>query len=126
MLLKRKMELFQTVQTNLTLLGFIRNHGDCRNYSFNRRNVCATVIYIVGITSIFIFAVYSANSPEEYMDSFYLLAVLFTIFISFMTTNLKMTKLFNFFDSCEKIYNSKSKFYYIQMLKFILIFCYTI
>lgn len=110
------MELFQTVQKNLTLLGFHRNRSDCCNYSFNRRNFCAIVIYIVGITSIFTFAVHSAKSPEEYMDSFYILAVLFTIFISFLTTNLKMSKLFNFFDNCEKIHNSKSKFYYIKML----------
>lgn len=106
------MKLFQTVQNHLELLGYIRNHGGYRYYPFSIRHLRATLIFISGMISIFIFVIRSADSPEEYMDSFYGLTVTFSVFASHMNTTFEMAKLFDFFDKCEKVCD-RGKFNFI-------------
>lgn len=104
------MKLFQTVQKNLMLVGYMRNQAGYRYYAFGRRHFISSVLFSIATTSIFIFATHTANSPAEYMDAFYLLAVLLSILVSHMSITLKMTKLFDFIDNLEKVYD-KSKFH---------------
>lgn len=106
------MKLFKTVQRNFALLDFNRNHND---RLFNRRNFLGVIIFVLGIVHHFTFVILSANTPEDYMDSAYILAVSVSIFVSYVTTIYKMTKLFDFFDDCENIRN-KSKFDFIKIL----------
>lgn len=103
------MKLFQAVQKDIKLLGFIRNHGGYRYYPLSIRHLVATAHFLIGIFMVFLFVVHFADSPEEYMDSFYILIMIFTTFTSFMTTILAMTRLFDFFDSYEKV-SDMSKF----------------
>lgn len=108
------MKLFQTIQKNLPLLGYNRYNNDNRYHPFNIRRTIATGIYVFGIVSIFIFALHSTNSPAEYMDSIYVLAVLSSIFASYMSTIFKVAPIFDFFDNCEKFCN-ESKYDCIQI-----------
>lgn len=116
------MKLFQTVQNNLKLLGYIRNHDGYRYYPFSLRHLKTTAAFVFGLISIFVYAIYSTNSSREYMDSFYLLTVSFSILISFTTTTFKMTKLFNYIDNCEKLCN-ESKYDCVNLFEFTVIHC---
>lgn len=109
------MKFFEIVQKNLTVLGYMRSHDGYHYYPFSMRSLVAIEFFIGSIISFLIFALHSADSPGEFMDSFYLLAVSLTIFVSYMTTIFKMAKLFDFFDECEKIFD-ESKFYCVQIL----------
>lgn len=112
--IKGKMKLFQTVRKNLIPLGYIRDRDGCRYKLCSTSHLVAIAIsvYTAGIISIFIFATLLADSSAEYMDSVYILAVLLSIFVSYMTTILNMTKLFGFIDNCEKVCDeSKFQFY---------------
>lgn len=115
---KCKMELFQTVQKKLALLGYRQIYDDHHYNPFSMRSLLAITIFCSGIISISIFTIHSADNPGDFLDSFYLLTVLFTIFVSYLTTLFKMAKIFDFFDICGKIFD-ESKFYCIQMFKFI-------
>lgn len=104
-----KMKLFRTVQNSLELLGYIRNHGGYCDYAFSIRQLRATGIFTVSIISNLTFA-FHLEMDEEYMDTFYILTSAFLIFTSYMVTISKMTKLFDYIDSLEKVYKN-SKFY---------------
>lgn len=106
------MKLFQTVQKNLALLGFIRHYYGYRYY-FNRHNLRTAIILVFNMISIFIFAIYSA-------DAFYILTVSFSIFVSHVSTIFKMKKLFDHFDKYDKVCD-ESKLYFIEIIKFIVI-----
>lgn len=45
----------------------------------------AISIFAVGTISIFIFAIHLADSPAETLDSIYILAVMLSIFVSYLT-----------------------------------------
>lgn len=104
-----KMKLFRTVQNSLELLGYIRNHGGYCNCAFSIRQLRATGIFTVSIISNLTFT-FHLEMDEEYMDSFYILTSAFLIFTSYMVTISEMTKLFDYIDSLEKVYEN-SKFY---------------
>lgn len=106
------MKLFQRVQKDLEFIGFSRNIGGYCCYPFGMRYLGSTLIYLVGITSMFTFAIHSADNPGEYMDSFYVLTVSVTLFISYTNNIFRMKKLFDLFDNCEKVCD-ESKFYYM-------------
>lgn len=108
-----KMTVFQAIQNNLRLLGYIQNHDGYRYYIFRRSHFIAIsiTVFAIGIISLFTFAVYLANSPAEYMDSFYSLAILFTMFVSYINTISNMPKLFRFIDDCEKVCD-EGEFYF--------------
>lgn len=105
------MKIFQTVQNNLILLGYIRNHDGYRYYLFRRSHLVAIAIlmFTLSLTSLFTFATFLADSPAEYMDSFYIIAVVLSMFVSYLNTILNMSKFFDFIDNCEKVCN-ESKF----------------
>lgn len=92
------MKLFQTVQNYFRLVGYIRNHEGFRYYPFNLLLLGSNLAFIVRIASIFVFAIHFADTPREYMDSFYVLAVSSAIFITHLNTTLEINKLFAFID----------------------------
>lgn len=119
-IIKVKMKLFQTAQKRLELLGYIRNHHGYRIYPFSRRHSRKALVFLVSVISVIIFGIHIADSPWEYMDSFFAFNVTFLIFVSHMATSFKMTKLFDFLDKCENLYD-KRKFYSIEIFKFTVI-----
>lgn len=121
------MKIFQTVQNNLILLGYIRNHDGYRYYLFRRSHLVAIAIlmFTLSLTSLFTFATFLADSPAEYMDSFYIIAVVLSIFVSYLNTILNMSKFFDFIDNCEKVCN-ESKFRFslnFQIFEFTVVNC---
>lgn len=112
-LLRRKfeMKLFQTIQNNFRVVGYIRNHNGHRFYAFNLLLLKANLAFIFGITSTFIFVIHPADNPREYMDAFYTLTVTLLIFVAHIYTTFGMTKFFDFFDHCEEVFESKLHIY---------------
>lgn len=106
------MKLFQTVQADLKFIGFIRNRDGYRYYPFSMRYFSVTFIYLLEIISMFTFAIRSADSAGDYLDSIYILCVSITLFTSFTNNIFKMKKIFDFFDNCEKVCE-ESKFYFM-------------
>lgn len=50
------------------------------------------------------FVVHSANTPGDYMDFLFLFTISFAVLVCYISTVFEMTKLFDFFDDCEKIF----------------------
>lgn len=102
----KKMKLFRTVQKNFTSLGFVRyKNNDYNHYPFNRQHVKAQIRFILSLISMFAFPVHVANSPKEYMDSFFLIIMQCAIFVSYTVTICKMNQLFDFIDGCVELCN---------------------
>lgn len=110
------MKLFQTVQNNLASLGYVRDHNGYRYYPFSGRHFRTTLLFSSGTFSILMFLIHIANSPGEYIDSFFTFTASFSIFICHMTTSFKMMEFFAFFDGCGKVYD-ESKFNFIEIFK---------
>lgn len=91
------MKLFQTIRENLASLGFIGS-------PFNKQHARIQSRLFLSLISTYTFAIHVANSPEELMDSFYIITEASAIFISYSITIFKMEDLFDFIDGCEKLY----------------------
>lgn len=104
------MKVFQTVQNNLRLLGYVRNHYGCRYYPFGGRNLIATLLFSFGTISISTFAIHTAENPAEFLDAFYVVSVLLSILASHTINTINMAQLFEFIGNCEKICNERKLF----------------
>lgn len=107
--IKDNTKLFESARESLKLVGFIQNYGGYRYYPFSMQHLRATAIYSVVVVLTFIFVIHSADSPAEYMDSFYMLAVSFSIFVSHISMTFNVTKIFQLVDGCEKIFGGESR-----------------
>lgn len=100
------MKQFETIKKNLVPLGFDQNHvDDYCHYPLKGRHSTVQSVLISLLIMLFVFAFHIADSPKEYMDSFYVITVIMAIFISYTTAIYKMNNLFNFIDDCEKLYD---------------------
>lgn len=98
------MEIFQTIQMNFALIGFERNLGP-----FNKRQRWC---FSAGSLSAFMLIVYLlcvANTPKEYMDGIFVVAIGILMTISHISTMSKTENIFIFIDEAEEIIN-KSEF----------------
>lgn len=96
------MEHFLIIREKIALLGFISNHRDFPYYPFTGRHLAAHLIYILNISSVFLFVIYVAESANEYMHSFYILTATIAIYVSYVTVAYKTNKLFDIFSGIEK------------------------
>lgn len=112
-------KLFQSVQKDLKVLGFIRNHAGYRYYPLSMRHLRATTTYLVAVVSVSAYVVHSGHSPDEYMVAFFLLASTFTFFVSHMSITFNLRKIFDFFDSCDHVYDGEFD-YCFSIFKFTL------
>lgn len=99
------MKLFNSIQNDLARFGFNRTFDNGRYYPFNNQHWKITLTFNLGIVSILLFGVEVADSPKEYMDSFFVEILTVAIYISYTTMIFQTPKLFGIFDSYEKFEN---------------------
>lgn len=99
------MKLFNSIQNDLARFGFNRNHDNNRYYPFNNQHFKITLTFNLGIISILLFGIEVADSPKEYMDSFFVEIMTVSLFMSYTSMIIQTSKLFAFFDNCERFVN---------------------
>lgn len=98
------MNIFKTIQLNLAIFGYKKNLRP-----FNKRQNTFLSISFLSVLSITTYLFYVANTPEEYLDSIYLVCVGNLMIISHFSTILKTKTVFVLIDEVEEVIN-KSEF----------------
>lgn len=96
----KKMKIFQIVQNDLASIGYRANESPLNNdiLSYGFKNISFTICGLVYLCRI-------AETPEEFMDSIFVITVGILVFISFVSTVQKMATIFIFIDETEKFIN---------------------
>lgn len=97
------MKILQFIQRVFALIGFDSNHS-----VWKIEHLVGFALTGLAIPSFFIFLFHVADTIKEFTDSIYITAVAITIFISFVNTILKKSKLTLLFNMLEEnVNNSK-------------------
>lgn len=96
------MKIYNSIQNDLAQYGFIQNNDQERYYPFSKRHLMNCIIAIISMISVLLFGIEVAESPKEYMDSFFGEIMLISIFISYTTMIFQTPRLFGNFNNCEK------------------------
>lgn len=94
------MKIFQTVQMHLALMGYGANRP-----IININTIGEILQRTLAIICQFVYLIRHANSPKDIIDNLFMTAVAILAIISFTSTLLKKTTIFNFIDDVEKIVN---------------------
>lgn len=94
---KQKMETLQYIQQAFALIGFGTNHS-----LWNIYHLIGFAIAGLAIPSFFLFTIYVADTIKEFTDSIFMTAVAIAIFISFINTIHKRSKLILLFNLFEE------------------------
>lgn len=99
----KKMQLFQSVQMNLAILGICPSQSMQISCGFNGKML--KVAFFHGLSGILscLFFVYEAHTFREYTDSIYMTSATIMVILYFLILILKMAKLFEFIDDFEKV-----------------------
>lgn len=89
---------FQTIQTNLELIGFKRGVPP-----FNKRQTWCFIEGSISSFLIYVYILHVAKSPKEYMAGIFLGAVGTLVEISHFSTNLKTKTMFVLIDEIEEV-----------------------
>lgn len=104
-----KMKIYQTVKTNLALIGYKENLRP-----FNERQKW---IFIIGFSTLlanYVDLLHDSNTPKEYMDSIFMSGIGTFVQISHISTTFKMETIFIFINEVEEVINAsklKSSFF---------------
>lgn len=96
------MKIFQTIQTNFALIGFERNLRP-----FNARQRLCFNAASLSVVSLIVYLLNVANTPKEYMDAIFVVALGILMTISHISTMLKTETIFIFIDEIEEIVNER-------------------
>lgn len=94
------MKVYQTVQKNLSLMGYSPDKRP-----FNKKQIKIGVEMALCIGLHIMYLVHVASTPREYMEAIFQTSVVILIFISFISTVLKMDIIFIFIDKIEILVN---------------------
>lgn len=94
------MQIFETIQKNLNAIGFSANHSLINNHHVRGALAFSSLILLL---VAYIFRV--ANSPEEYMNSMFMIESAIGISTSYFTSIFKKTELHDFIDNIQAIAN---------------------
>lgn len=94
------MKLFEIVQRNLALMGYSPNQRP-----FTKKQIQIGVTKALCISLHGINLIYVANTPKEYMQSIFDTSVTVLVFISFISTILKMNIIFILIDKLQALVN---------------------
>lgn len=108
-----KMTFGNTIKKNLAMCFYDRN----QTHVLDVNRLLAIIVAIFAIGSIFLFALLEAENARDYVISAFVFAAVFGIFISFIDTSIKTTKIFSLFDANEKIIE-KSKDLHLASIHF--------
>lgn len=98
------MKILQTTQKNMEFGGLIRDQS-----AFNNTQLRTFFISAVFLTLQIVYPLHVANTPRQYLDSIFMTAAGYLIFISFMSIALKTTEVFNFIDDLEQRINDSKR-----------------
>lgn len=101
---ERRMNIFQTVQQNLSHLG-ISHYNSIQNCSINERNMPITVMLCTLTAINLMYLCHVATTFNEYADSVYSCLLQLNTAIIFIGVIWRMRKLFNCLKQTEKITN---------------------
>lgn len=105
-----KMKIFQVVQKNLAVLGFIPNQRQHNHWHWNWRAIFGVVKCTADTITIGVYVFTRAESIEEYMDSVFVLTVLISITMSYISIIFRNDILFKMIETGENEANF-SEFY---------------
>ena len=95
------MKIFQTIESHMSLGGFIRDRG-----AFNTIQlwtISRSILFII-LQMVYLFHV--ANTTRQYMDSIFMTAAGILIFISYLSMAINTTTIFDLIDDLEKVINA--------------------
>lgn len=73
---------------------------------FNKRQKWIFVLVLLAMVPLYMYLLYVAESPGEYIHSIFVIAVRSLILISHISTIFKMETIFIFIDECEGTLNA--------------------
>lgn len=103
--LKKKMKIFQIIQKNFALIGFVPNQQQNTNGKISKIQAFGifSAIFFTILVGVYFF--YGAQGTEEYMYTIFLLIVFFGMAICHISLVIKNDKIFSTIDFCENMLN---------------------
>lgn len=96
------MQTLQVVQRNFNSFGLSPNREP-----INRTILIVLILGFLGISMQWIFFFHGANSPQELMETIYVVTACTGIFLSFTSTIFTTTGLFSFINSFDELTNER-------------------
>lgn len=97
------MNILQAVQNSFVSMGFNPNSEPLNHILLRTLSISA-----VGLTSLWIFLLHEAHSPQEYMESIYFVTAGSGIFLSALSIVLLTMELFSFIDRLDELANQSN------------------
>lgn len=95
------MKIFQEVQKNLAVLGLIPNQRQHKHWHLDWRAIFGVIKCLADIITIAVYVFTRAESIEEYMDSIFVLSVLISITMSYISVIFRSDILFKMIETAE-------------------------
>lgn len=100
---QNKLELFQTIQTNLAICRFRQNQTDSK-LAFVRDHWKNFLQSILTIISLLVYLFHVTETVNEFMFSLFWLTVALCLFLAFICTVFKTSVLFEFLNTADTLF----------------------
>lgn len=104
----KELEILQLVKKKMAMMGFVPNQQKNNLWKINGRQKMCLIWYFNGFIFHTVFILREANAIGEYMESIFLITIIFAATAIFINMIYKNDKLFEAIENCEKEIN-KSK-----------------
>lgn len=98
------MKIFQTIEKNFALIGFIPNDRQ----KLKPIHIGIVAVFAVNVILLFLYIFLTANSIEEYMDVTFSLTIAIGGLIAFIRLISEKDKAFNTIELCDKELNESN------------------